>query len=103
MRSTAIFFGLLSIAAASASQVALAMPEPSASTIVQVRDLDLATDKGRAILQRRLANAAAEVCGEASAADRAGWAAIAECRSTVVERATSDLALRQAASRLAAR
>lgn len=103
MRSTAIFFGLLSIAAASVSQIAPAMPGPSASTTVQIRDLDLGTDKGRAELQRRLANAAAEVCGDVSAIDRAGRAAVAECRSSVVERATSDLALRQTAGRLAAR
>lgn len=103
MRSTAIFFGLLSIAAASASQVAPAMPGPSASITVEVRDLNLSTDKGRADLQRRLSNAAAEVCGDVSAIDRAGRAAVAECKSSVVERATSDLALRQTTARLAAR
>lgn len=53
-------------------------------SIVRTADLDLSTDSGRRVLDHRLANAAREVCGEASDVDLAGKNKVRECRATVL-------------------
>lgn len=105
MKSTAIILGLLALIAGGASQVAVAagMPGPSASVTVSTDDLDLGSAAGRASLDRRLALAAAEVCGDPSASDPAGRRAIRACRATVVRQAHAEVAARLAVGRLAAR
>lgn len=104
MRTTALTFALLAIVAAGSSQlVEAAVPGPEARTVVVTHDLDLGSAAGQAALRQRLARAAAEVCGEASASDPAGKRAIRACRRTVVAGAEAEFAARRAAGRLAAR
>lgn len=104
MKSTAIILGLAALVAAGASQaVSAAMPGQRASVTVATSDLDLRTAAGKATLRHRLGLAAAEVCGEASAADPEGRRSIRDCRARVVEQATREIATRLSSGRLAAR
>lgn len=105
MKSSAIIFGILAIVAAAAAPLSAeaAMPGPTVSSNVAVNDLDLGTEAGQAELRKRIARAAAEVCGEASASDPAGRRAIRACRIAAANRAEAELASRVASGRLAAR
>lgn len=104
MKSTALTLALLAIVAANSSQlVAAAVPLPEATTVVSTQDLDLGSPSGQAALRQRLARAAAEVCGEASASDPAGKRAVRACRRNVATGAEAEFAARRAAGRLAAR
>lgn len=58
-----------------------------AVTLVHTADLDLLTDSGRRQLDRRIANAAREVCGAASDVDIEGKNDIRECRSETIAQA----------------
>jgi UrcA family protein len=68
----------------------LAAPQIESVSLVRTSDLDLTTEKGRATLQHRLANAAADVCGTASSADLVGSNKIRECRVDVLAKARLD-------------
>jgi len=104
MKSSAIIFGLLALAAGGFSQLAdAAMPGPQATAVVSTHDLDLGSAEGRAALNRRLALAAAEVCGDPSSSAPASRRDVRACRVQVVADAEREVALRQAAGRLAAR
>ena len=59
---------------------ALAEQPTTASSIVQVADLDLSTSKGQRALDRRLTQAVKEVCGIASPSDLAGQNRVRDCR-----------------------
>ncbi len=65
---------------------ALAAPAAPMTSIVQVADLDLRSQAGQRLLDRRLSIAIAEVCGTASAADLAGQNDIRQCRVATRER-----------------
>ena len=73
---------------AAAIKAAPALAEPASSpvavTVVHTSDLDLTTAAGQRQLDRRLARAAREVCGEASDADLAGKNEVRSCRETVL-------------------
>ncbi len=60
-----------------------------ATAVVATRDLDLSTAHDRHRLDRRLAIAAREVCGEASRFDIVGARKAAQCRGAVLEAAAS--------------
>ena len=55
--------------------------------LVRIADLDLASEAGRRTLERRLANAAREVCGTASDADVEGKNAVRKCRDATLAKA----------------
>ena len=60
---------------------ALAQSAPAETRItVRTADLDLASQAGQRILDRRLAQAVAEACGTASVVDLAGSNAVDRCR-----------------------
>lgn len=61
-------------------------PEVAVS-VVHTADLDLASDAGKRKLDRRLTNAAREVCGTASDFDVEGKNAVRECRDLVLANA----------------
>ena len=61
-------------------------PEVAVS-IVRTADLDLASEDGKRQLDRRLANAAREVCGAASDFDLEGKNEVRECRDLVLANA----------------
>jgi UrcA family protein len=70
---------------------ALAEPLPAENvSIVRTADLDLSSAKGRAALDHRLVNAAAEVCGWTSDADLSGKNELRKCRHEVLAAARSD-------------
>ena len=59
---------------------------------VQTSDLNLASDSGRRTLDRRLAQAAREVCGTASDADLVGQNKTRACRADAIARGASQSA-----------
>jgi UrcA family protein len=66
-------------------------------SIVHTADLDLSTDAGRHQLDRRLVQAAREVCGTASDFDLEGKNDVRSCRTGVLAKARAETA--QLASR----
>jgi UrcA family protein len=77
----ALASGLITAAAIKATP-ALAQEAPvveTRTTVVHTADLNLGTKAGQRQLDRRLANAAREVCGEASAADLEGRNEVRHC------------------------
>ena len=73
---------------------ALAEPAPAETrtyvSYVQTSDLDLASKVGQRSLDRRLAQAAREVCGVPSDADLVGQNKARECRADAIVRAGTD-------------
>ncbi len=91
-------------AAAIKAAPALAQEAGAAETnvsLVRTADLDLGSASGQRTLDRRLANAAREVCGTASDVDIAGKNDVRECRDDTLAKARSQrdgiLAARQEA------
>ena len=75
-------------------------------SIVHTADLDLSSAAGKRTLERRLVQAARDVCGNASDADPAGKNDVRACRNAVLADARAkgdELASRGADIRLAAR
>lgn len=66
---------------------ALAEPASPVTSIVQTFDLNLSTSSGQRQLDLRLARAAREACGTASAADLKGKNAVRKCRDEVLAQA----------------
>jgi len=97
------------VAAGLAAAPALAQPGSEPQIAVRVADLDLATERGRRTLDRRLLNAAWTACGTPSPADPRGHsnltACIAEARAAAIAQRNAILAAarRQAPSALASR
>lgn len=77
---------------------ALAEPPVIATSTVQTADLDLSTAKGQKLLDRRLSQAAKEVCGTASDADVAGKNDVRHCRVETLAKAASERDQRIAAA-----
>jgi UrcA family protein len=82
-----------------ASTPALAEPGAPVATrvIVSTADLNLASARGQAALDRRLAHAVIEACGDTSSADLAGQNEIRRCRDETSSRiaARRDQLVRQ--------
>ena len=57
---------------------------PAAATTVQTADLDLSSAKGQRSLDRRLQQAASEVCGVASPSNLEGQNDVRKCRKDTV-------------------
>ncbi|HVF83631.1 MAG TPA: UrcA family protein [Sphingomicrobium sp.] len=95
---------LTALAVALPSSAAAAMPGATVSVKVPTRDLDLASDAGRATLDQRLRSAAIEACGDASSADPEGKRVVRQCRTKLVRAGQQQaLALTSQQDRLAAR
>ena len=77
-------------AAAIKAAPALAQGAPASVSLVRTTDLDLGSDSGRRALDQRLANAAREVCGSASAADVEGRNEIRKCRDEALAKVRAD-------------
>ena len=81
-----------------------AAPDVNVS-IVRTADLDLSSEQGRRQLDKRLSQAAREVCGAASDVDLEGKNDVRACRANVVAKAratSAELASRGAPITLAA-
>ena len=69
---------------ANVAAIAPALAQPTPSVEVSYGDLNLASTAGREILDRRIANAAASLCGEARAVELTWNAAVQACRSETI-------------------
>jgi len=76
-----------------------ALAEPvTATTVVQTADLDLSSQAGRAALNKRLAQAAREVCGTAYDVDIEGKNDVRQCRVETLANLTAERDQRIAAA-----
>ena len=80
LAAAAVSAGLLSLVAA-----APATAQDASSIAVGYADLNLASPLGRNILDRRIANAASQLCGTARQVDLNATAAVDECREATIE------------------
>ncbi len=77
---------------------AFAEPPATATSIVRLADLDLASKAGQHQLDRRLSIAIGEVCGTASPSDLVGQNEVRRCRVATRERLASERDQRIAAA-----
>ena len=61
-----------------------AAAQPTSSVTVSYADLNLASTAGREIFDRRIANAAGQLCGAYTAVDLTWAAAVLECREATI-------------------
>lgn len=91
MRNTALFtMALIASAATITPTVAQAFEPVTVSSIVHTADLDLSSDAGQQELDRRIVQAARDVCGTASAVDLEGKNAVRQCRADTIAQAGSQ-------------
>ena len=81
---TISLFALALSAATLALNAAVALEPVTATSIVRTADLDLSSANGERELDRRIVQAAREVCGEASNVDLEGKNAVRQCRDETV-------------------
>ena len=90
MKQTLKIIAVSALATAAVIKAAPALSEPVTwqnVIIVRTSDLDLSTPGGRTELDRRLVNAAYEVCGTGSDVDLTGKHAARACRADVLAKA----------------
>ena len=92
MKSALFYAVTAGLATAALIKAVPAAAEPAqggdiAVAIVRTSDLNLAQDEGRRTLDRRLAQAARQVCGEASDFDLEGKTAVRNCVDRTLARA----------------
>ena len=110
MKNNPYFIALASaLITAGALRAAPALAEPASGEVqtyvsyVKTADLDLASQSGQRTLDRRVAQAAREVCGIASDSDLVGQNKARECREDAISKANGEReALLAAAKRGAA-
>ena len=91
MRNTALFaLALIASAATVTPTVAAAVEAETVTSIVRTADLDLSNDAGQRELDRRIVQAAREVCGDPSDVDLEGKNAIRHCRADTIAQASSQ-------------
>lgn len=94
---------LITGAAIKAAPALAQEPAPETNiSLVRTADLDLRSAEGQRQLDHRLANAAREVCGEASDVDLAGKKEVRRCRDETLAKARAEDRTRLAARRGAA-
>ena len=77
-------------------KAAPALAEPASPNVqtyvsyVKTADLNLASEGGQRSLERRLAQAAREVCGTPSTSDLVGQNKVRDCREDAIQRAGSE-------------
>jgi len=100
MRNTALFaLALIASAATITPTVADAFEPVTVSSIVKTADLDLASADGQRELDRRIVQAAREVCGSASDVDLEGKNAVRQCRDDTIAQAAAQRELMLAAAK----
>lgn len=88
MRNTALFtMALIASAATVTPTVAKAFEPVTVSSIVHTTDLDLSSDAGQRELDRRIVQAARDVCGAASNVDLEGKNEARQCRADTIAKA----------------
>lgn len=91
MRNTALFaLALIASAATVMPTVAQAFEPVTVTSIVKTADLDLASSAGQRELDRRIVQAAREVCGEVSDFDLEGKNAARQCRADTIAQAAAQ-------------
>ena len=91
MRNTALFaLALIASAATVTPTVAQAFEPETVTSIVRTADLDLSNDAGQRELDRRIVQAAREVCGDPSNVDLEGKNAVRQCRADTIAAASSQ-------------
>ena len=89
---------IIAMLLAFAANPALAEAPVMVTSTVQTADLDLSTLKGQQILDRRLGQAAKEVCGVASDVDLEGKNIVRKCRADTLASVANDRDQRIAAA-----
>lgn len=91
MRNTALFaLALIASAATVTPTVAQALEPVTATSTVRTADLDLSSVSGQRELDRRIVQAAREVCGDASNVNLEGKNAVRQCRDDTIAEAASQ-------------
>jgi UrcA family protein len=91
MKNTALFtLALIASAATVTPTVAQAFEPVTVTSIVRTADLDLSNSDGQRELDRRIVQAAREVCGAASDVDLEGKNAVRQCRADTIAQAASQ-------------
>lgn len=91
MRNISLFaLALIASAATVTPTVAQALEPETVSSIVRTADLDLSSASGQSELDRRIVQAARDVCGDASNVDLEGRNATRNCVANTVAAATSQ-------------
>ena len=103
MRNTALFaLAIIASAATITPTVASAFEPETVTSVVRTADLDLSSAGGRQELDRRIVQAAREVCGSASDVDLEGKNGARQCREDVIASAASQREQLLAAARTGA-
>lgn len=89
MRNTALFLAALIASAATITPTVHAAEPATVSSIVPTADLDLSSANGQRELDRRIVQAARDVCGTASDVDLEGKNAVRHCRAETIAQAAS--------------
>ena len=97
VRPSILAAAVLTAGLATLAAVSPAAAQAPASVTVSYADLNLASSVGRDILDRRIANAAGQLCGGFNANQLTWAAAVLECRAETIAdtRPQRDAALRQ--------
>ena len=91
MKTTALFtLALIASATTVTPTVAQAFEPVTVTSIVRTADLDLSQSDGQRELERRIAQAARDVCGTASNVDVEGKNAIRQCRAETIAQASAQ-------------
>jgi UrcA family protein len=93
-----VLSAMLPIALLSAPVLA-APADTGPSVIVHYDDLNLATNSGAATLDRRISNAARQVCGEPDGRDLVQYQAHVACRTTALNAAHAQVEVMLASAR----
>ena len=100
MRKISLFALAITASAATIMPTAShALEAETVFSIVQTADLDLSSDSGQRALDRRIVQAAREVCGEASDVDLEGKNEVRQCRTDTIAQARSQREQLMAAAR----
>ena len=86
LAAAAVMAGVISLGAVAAP----AMAQEAPSIAVSYADLNLASPLGRTILDRRIANAASQLCGTAREIDLNQSAAVDTCREATIDSVQSQ-------------
>ncbi len=89
MRNISLF-ALAIIASAATITPTVAAEAETVTSIVRTADLDLSSNVGQRELDRRIVQAAREVCGTASDVDLEGKNAARQCRADTIAQAASQ-------------
>ena len=91
MKNSALFaLALIASATTVTPTVAQAFEPVTVTSIVPTADLDLSNSDGRRELDRRIVQAARDVCGTASNVDLEGKNAVRQCRADTIAEAASQ-------------